>query len=372
MILLSPVRLGDEEERLAVEVIRSGRLSQGPMVERFEAAFRAVAGTGYAIAVSSGTTALVAALQAVGVQPGDEVITSPFSFAATLNAILETGATAKFADILEDFTIDPAAIEASITRRTTAIMPVHLYGYPADMTRISATAKTHGLALIEDAAQAHGARVQGQPVGSFGLGCFSFYATKSVTMGEGGIITANDSEIADRLRLLRSQGMRQRYQYEIPGHNYRLSELQAAVGLPQLARLPDLTKRRQQNAAHLSDGLAGSPGINTPLVSSDRTHVFHQYTIRVTSEASLDRDTLARGLASLGIQTGVYYPRPVYDYECYRTHPQVEMGRFPNAEAAAREVLSLPVHPWLSDTELDEIVEGVRSLVHPRLRHVQG
>jgi len=367
VIPLSPVRLGEDEERLALEVIRSGRLTQGPMVERLEEAFREVVGTDYAIAVSSGTTALVASLQAVGVEPGDEIITSPFSFVATLNAILETGARAKFADILDDFTLNPEAIEAAITGRTTAIMPVHLYGYPADMTRISAIAETHDLALIEDAAQAHGAQVQGRPVGSFGLGCFSFYATKNVTMGEGGIICANDFEIADRLRLLRNQGMRQRYQYEIPGHNYRLSELQAAVGLPQLARLPDLTKGRQHNASRLNDGLAGLPGIKTPQTPQDRTHVFHQYTIRVTAEAAVDRDALAEGLAALGIETGVYYPRAVYDYDCYRTHPQVESETYPEAEAAAREVLSLPVHPWLSDTQLDEVVEGVRSVVHPAL-----
>lgn len=365
MISLFHIQLGEAEERLALEVIRSGRLAQGPVVERFEEEFRRLAGTAHAVAVNSGTSALVASLDALDIKAGDEVITTPFTFAATLNAIVESGATVRFADILaDDFTIDPARIEASITSRTAGIMPVHLFGYPADMGRIAALSETHGLAIIEDAAQAHTAVVEGRQVGSFGLGCFSFYATKNVTTGEGGIITTDDGAVADRLRLLRGHGMRKRYQYELLGHNYRMSELDAAIGLPQLARLGELTRRRQQNAARLSEGLQGLPGVITPRVAPGRTHVFHLYTIRLTSESPLDRGSIADGLKHLEIETGVYYPRTVFDYPCYRSHPQVRLEPMPMAESAAREVLSIPVHPWLSENDIDQIVEGIRSLIH--------
>jgi perosamine synthetase len=236
-IPITRVRLGEEEERLVLEVLRSGQLAQGPMVERLEHDFARLCGARHAIAVSSGTTALVAALQALGVGPGDEVVTSPFTFAATLNAILETGATARFADIEPTtFTVDPASVRRRLSPRTRVVMPVHLYGQPADMDRLVAIAADHGSAIVEDAAQAHGATVRGRAVGTFGIGCFSLYATKNVTTGEGGIVTTDDDELAASIRVLRNQGMRTRYSYDVVGHNYRLTDLQAAVGIPQLAR----------------------------------------------------------------------------------------------------------------------------------------
>jgi perosamine synthetase len=372
-IQLSPVHLGEEEERLVLEVLRSGRLAQGPMVERLEAAFRELVGTTHAVAVNSGTSALVAALQALELGPGDEVITSPFTFAATLNAIIEVGATARFADILDaDFTVDPRAVEAYVGPRTAAIMPVHLYGHPADMAGLAQIATRHGLSLVEDAAQAHGAKAAGRAVGSFGLGCFSFYATKNIATGEGGMVTTDEEKLADRIRLLRNQGTREPYGYEIRGHNYRMSELHAAVGLPQVSKLPDRNRRRAQNAARLSASLAGMPDLQVPATAPGRTHAFHQYTIRVTRGAPERRDRLAARLAELGIETKVYYPRVVYDYPCFRSHPQVRRDPAPRAEAAAREVLSLPVHPWLSDQDLDRIVEGVRSVAHSGPRNVPG
>ena len=372
MIRLSPVALGSEEEQLVLEVLRSGQLAQGPMVERLEDAFRDVCGVGEAVAVSNGTIALVAALQALGIGPGDEVVTSPFTFAASLNAILEVGAMARFADIGDDFTLDPAAVEAALGPRTVAIMPVHLYGLPARMEQISSIAERRGLAIIEDAAQAHGARFAGRAVGSFGAGCFSLYATKNVTSGEGGVITTNATELADRLRLLRNQGMRERYQYEVPGHNYRMTELQAAVAVPQLDRLPASNERRRRNAARLSEGLRDVAGLMTPREDPQRTHVFHQYTVRVTEEAQWDRDRLSTELARLGVETGVYYPRAVYDYDCYRSHPGVRIETMPEAEAAAGEVLSLPVHPGLSDRDLHRIVDAVRGLTERSTSHVSG
>jgi perosamine synthetase len=361
-IAITRVRLGIEEERAVIEVLRSGHLAQGPIVERLEAAFAHLCSVDHAIAVSSGTTALVAALQALGVGPGDEVVTSPLTFVATLNAILECGATARFVDIEpRDFTLDPERIEACLSARTRVIMPVHLYGQPAAMDEIADLAARHGIALVEDSAQAHGAMVAGRPAGSFGVGCFSLYATKNVTAGEGGVITTNDGQLAKGIRLLRNQGMRARYAYEIAGHNYRLTDLQAAVALPQMSRLEELTARRNSNARRLSDGLAGIGGLMTPKVMSGRTHAFHQYTVRVTDEAPITRDLLAARLARRGIGTGIYYPAVVFDSPCYRTHPGVITEPVPNAEAATREVLSLPVHPSLSDDDVDRIIAAVHS-----------
>jgi perosamine synthetase len=362
-IPISAVRLGDEEEALVLGVLRSGRLAQGPMVERLEAEFARAHGVPHAIAVNNGTTALVAAMEALGIQPGDEVITSPFSFVATLNAILESGATARFADVGDDFCLDPAAVAALVTPRTRAILPVHLYGLPADMTRLAAVAQHYGLAIVEDAAQAHGAGIGQRRVGSFGVGCFSLYATKNVAAGEGGMVTTGDALLADRLRLLRNQGMRTRYHYELIGHNYRMSELQAAVAIPQVRRLDEITAARQRNARTLSDELAGVPGLILPSCPEPRRHVYHQYTVRVTGQAGRTRDELAAGLARLGITTGIYYPRLVHDYDCYRRNVQVTVDPTPRAEAYAGEVLSLPVHPALTAADLERIVLGVREVL---------
>lgn len=363
-IPISMVDLGPEEEELVVQVVRSGRLAQGPMVERLEEEFRSWSQTSHVVAVNNGTTALVAALQALDVRPGDEVITSPFSFVATLNAILEAGATAVFADIGEDFCVDPQRVAEQVTDRTRVLMPVHLYGQAADMPAVEKIASDRGIAMVEDAAQAHGATVDGRAAGSYGLGCFSLYATKNLTAGEGGLVTTDDDELADRLRLLRNQGMRARYQYDIPGHNYRMTELQAAVAIPQLAKLRERTDVRVRNAALLSEGLAGIEGLTPPRTEPGREHVFHQYTVRVGPGAHLDRDALAAALLERGVTTGVYYPRLMHDYDCYRGHPQIRASSTPNAEAAAREALSLPVHPWLTQDQVDHIVTSVREAMH--------
>ncbi len=359
-IPISVVRIGEEEERLVLEVLRSGRLAQGPMVETLEREFAATHEVEHAVAVNNGTSALVAAIQALALQPGDEVITTPFSFVATLNAILEAGATARFADIGSDFCMDAKSAESLVNARTRAVMPVHLYGLAADMPALAALTERYGLALIEDAAQAHGARIGDRPVGSFGLGCFSFYATKNVASGEGGMVTTPDAVLADRLRLLRNQGMRHRYQYEIVGHNYRMTELQAAVAIPQLRQMSERNKRRRANAARLSAGLADVPGITTPEVPEGREHVFHQYTIRIGHGSRADRDVVASSLDAAGISSGIYYPRLMHDYACYHDDPRVVADDTPNARRAAQEVLSLPVHPFLADEEIDRIVSAVR------------
>jgi len=363
MISISAVDLRAEETELVLEVLRSGRLAQGPKVEALERAFATAHQVDHAIAVNNGTTALVAALQALDLQPGDEVITSPFSFVATLNAILEAGATARFADIGADYCLHPASVERLVGPRTRALMPVHLYGLPCDMDALVSIAQRHGLSVVEDSAQAHGARIWGRPVGSYGIGCFSLYATKNITSAEGGLITTNEASIADRLRLLRNQGMRARYQYEIVGHNYRMTELQAAIAIPQVARLEQINAARAGNAARLNEGLADVPGLVLPSVPPGREHVYHQYTVRVTEEARTSRDQLADALAASEVATGIYYPRLMHDYPCYEGHPGVGTDETPVAAAVVGEVLSLPVHQLLTEEDLERMIEAVRKVL---------
>jgi len=346
--------IGDAEVAAVVDVLRSGNLVQGEVVARFEQRFAEMVGVRHAVAVSSGTAALHIALLAHGIGPGHEVITSPFSFAATANAVLYTGGRPVFVDIdPRDFNLDPNLIEARITPFTRAIMPVHLYGQPADMDAIGEIASRYGLAVIEDAAQAHGAAIRGRNVGTFGAACFSFYATKNVVTGEGGVVTTDDDRIADQLRMLRSHGARVRYEHEILGYNYRMTDLQAAIGEVQLERLAELTDRRIANAEFLSSRLTN---VVTPRPLPGRRHVYHQYTVRIPS----DRDDAARALAEDGIGTGIHYPRPIHCQPLY-----VDLGytdALPVAEQASREVLSLPVHPALDTWDLERITYAVSRL----------
>jgi len=361
MIPISTVRLGEEVEASVLEVIRSGMIAQGPKVAQLEAAFAELCGVRHAIAVNNGTTALVAAFEALGIGKGDEVVTSPFTFVATINAALETGATVRFADIRDDdFCLDPDDLAQAIGGRTAAIVPVHLYGQCADMNRIATMARDHGAAIVEDAAQAHGATLDGRPAGSWGLATFSFYATKNITTGEGGMVTTDDDQLADRLRLLRNQGMRERYVYEVAGHNWRMTDLQAAIALPQLPGYASAVEARQRHAALLSEGLADIPGIITPTELPGRGHVWHQYTIRVTDDCAIDRATLIERLTADGIGCGIYYPHVIRDYDCYRDHARIVPSPTPVAERCAREVLSLPVHQHLTNGELEQIVASVR------------
>lgn len=357
---VSKVIIGEEEERGVLEVLRSGMLAQGERVAALEEAFAAAHQVTHAVAVSNGTIALTAALRALGVGPGDEVITSPFSFNATLNAILEVGATARFADVRDDFTVDPEAMAALVNGRTAALMPVHLYGLPADMTAITALARRHGLAIVEDAAQAHGAVCEGRSVGSFGIGTFSLYGTKNITCGEGGLITTDDDDVATALRLLRNQGMRARYDYEMPGYNWRLTDLQAAVALPQIRRLKEITAARNANAARLTAGLADVAGLALPAIPAGRGHVWHQYTVRVTAAAPVGRDEFCARLGRAGVGHGVYYPKLMHDYPCYAANPQVIVADTPNARAMTAQVASLPVHPGLDEAALATIVAATR------------
>ncbi len=364
-IPVTAVHFDQEIEAAVLEVLRSGMLAQGPMVAELERLFAEVCGVPHAVAVNNGTTALVLALELQDLRPGDEVVTSAFTFIATLNAALESGATVRFSDIeVDDFCISPERAASEFTSSTRVLLPVHLYGQACDAEGFRRLAAAHGVALIEDAAQAIGARVGGQAAGSFGLGCFSLYATKNVTSAEGGMVTTSDDALADRMRLLRNQGMRARYQYEVAGHNYRLTDLAAAVAVPQMRRLAQTTAQRETNARRLTEELVGLEGVALPIVKAGRTHVWHQYTIRVDADvARCSRDELATRLHDLGVGSGIYYPRPCYQYPFYRDHPRVRWETLPNTEKVAAEVLSLPVHPFLSDSDLGRIGEAVRKVL---------
>lgn len=345
--------VGEDEFEAVRAVLSSGNLAQGSVVAEFEEAFAAECDVRYAVAVTNGTLALHAALLAYGIGPGDEVITSPFTFIASANAIRATGATPVFADIEPDtFTIDPEAVRAAITPRTAAILPIHLFGHPASMPALMEIARQQGLAIIEDACQAHGAAIDGIPVGGYGAGCFSFYPTKNVTSGEGGMVTTNNPSVADAVRLFRSHGMRRRYYHEAFGLNYRMTDLLAAIGLAQLKHLRAWNVARNRHARALTCGLYDT-GLTLPTVRPGYSHVFHQYTVRVRN----DRDGFRERLKGAGIGSEVYYPVPVHQQQVYAE--EWREGMFPEAERAARDVLSLPVHPSLTDTEIDRVIVGV-------------
>lgn len=348
--------IGEAEKRAVRDVLESGMLVQGPRVAELERRFAQQVGVRHAVATSSGTTALHLALIANGIGPGDEVITSPFTFVASANAMLYVGAKPVFVDVDDDtFNLNVSQIEAAITPRTRAIMPVHLFGHPAPMDEIVQLAERRGLRLIEDCAQSIGATYHGRPTGTFGTGCFSLYATKNVTSGEGGIVTTDDDEVADAVRLLRSHGMRERYQYERLGYNFRLSDLHAAIGICQLDRLPKSAMRRAANAERLSQKITS---VRVPRVRQGCAHAWHQYTIRV--DRNRDRDAANAQLNAAGIGTGIFYPAPVHMFP----HIVEAAGVFelPVAERLSREVISIPVHPKVSEADIDRIVEEVNRL----------
>jgi dTDP-4-amino-4,6-dideoxygalactose transaminase len=349
--------IGDDESAAVDRVLRSGMVAQGPEVAAFETEFAEhFVGGRECVAVNSGTAGLHLGMLAAGIGPGDEVIVPSFTFAATANSVALTGATPVFADIEpEYFSLDPAAVEAAITPRTRAIMPVHLYGHPARMVELAALAERHGLLLFEDAAQAHGASLDGTSVGAFGrFAMFSLYPTKNMTSGEGGMVSCDDAELARQVRLLRNQGMEQQYRNEIVGFNARMTDIHAAIGRVQLTKVDGWTGTRQSNAARLSAELRG---VVTPAVAPGAVHVYHQYTIRVPE----DRDGFVQALREeYGVGSGVYYPIPNHRLPSLAGY--ADGLELPQTERAASEVVSLPVHPSLSEGDLDRIVTAVNAL----------
>ena len=354
MIPIARPQMGEEEKQRVWEAMASGSLAQGPRVRELEEQFAAFVGADHAVATSSGTTALHLALLGHGIGPGDEVITVPFTFIASANSILYTGARPVFVDIGErDFCIDPSLIEAALTERTRAIMPVSLYGQPADMDAIAAIAERHGLAVVEDACQAHGAAIGDRRSGTWGAGTFSFYPTKNMTTGEGGMLTTDDGELAERVRLLREHGMKVRYHHDVIGYNFRMTDIAAAIGLAQLPKLPANNDRRREIAARYDGELRG---VLTPHVRPNVTHVYHQYTLRVNQ-----RDAFAEALKNRGVGSAIYYPLPVH-----RQKPFLALGygadAMPVTDRLTAQVLSIPVHPSLTDEEVNAVIEAVNAI----------
>ena len=349
--------IGDEERAAVDRVMRSGMIAQGPEVATFEEEFSAHFVPGRpSVAVNSGTSGLHLGLLAAGVGAGDEVIVPSFTFAATGNSVALAGGTPVFVDIEpETFTLDPAAVAAAITPKTKAIMPVHLYGHPARMRELEAIAAEHGVALYEDAAQAHGASLDGRPVGSFGeFAMFSLYPTKNMTSGEGGMVTTATAELARRVKLLRNQGMERQYENEVIGFNTRMTDIHAAIGRVQLTKVDAWTAQRQANAAFLDANLQG---VIVPPVLDGAVHVYHQYTVRVQD----DRDGFVAALKQEhNVGAGVYYPIP--NHRLPSLAPYAPGLELPETERAASEVVSLPVHPSLSQDDLERIVAAVNAV----------
>lgn len=352
-IRLTSPTVGQLERDRVDSVLASGQLASGEEVKAFQAEFASFCQAEHAIATANGTAALHTALASAGIGPGDLVVTSPFSFVASTNAIRFVGAKPVFVDIDPDtYTLDPAAVERTLTSRSEidAILAVHLYGLPAPVDRLADLADAHDAMLIEDAAQAHGATIDGHPVGAFGdVGCFSFYPTKNMTTGEGGMVVTDDAELAERASRFINHGRTGEYEHIELGYNYRMTDIAAAIGRVQLDRLPSANQKRRTHAAVYDDGLAGL-SISRPSEPSGYRHVYNQYTIRTSS-----RDDLRSHLESAGIETGVYYPRSIHRQPAYRTPGQW----FPAAEQASEEVLSLPVHPGLSSVELTRVIEAI-------------
>ena len=348
--------IGDEEVTEVTRVLRSGMIASGPETVKFEEEFANFVGTKYACAATNGTAALSVALSACGIGPGDEVITTPFTFVATANAILSCGATPVFADIDEEtFNLCPKSTMEAITKKTKAIMPVHLYGLAAQMDAFNEIAEKNNLYLIGDAAQAHGATLNGKHVGSLAdFECFSFYPTKNMTTGEGGMITTNNLELYNNANSIRNHGRPTNtlgtYEYQQFGLNVRLTDIGSAIGRVQLRRLTEFNATRARNAKLLTEKLTGVEGITLPSVPEGYEHAWHQYTIKVN-----EREDLIAFLKENDIGCGIYYPRTIYEYphlNKYKSECEV-------ADLVASQALSLPVHAGLTTDEVEEVAKVV-------------
>ena len=350
--------IGDEEIAAVGDVMRSGMLTQGKIVEEFEEAFSKYLNVKHSIAVSNGTIALDLALKGYDLQPGDEIISPAFTFIATANCALYQGLKPVFADVdPKTFNIDPNSLAEKITGKTRAVVGVHLYGQPFDLKAVQQICQDKNLILIEDCAQAHGAQFGDKKVGGFGTGCFSFYPTKNMTTGEGGMITTNDDALAARLRLLRNHGDTGKYNHVALGYNYRMMNLQGAIGLVQLKKLEDFTAKRIRNAEILNKGIT-IRGLTTPFRAAHVRHVYHQYVVRVEDGFPAGRERFMEYLQSKGIGCAVHYPRPVYEQPLYQSLGYGK-EKCPVAEDVSRRILSLPVHPSLNEEDLEYIAKTI-------------
>jgi perosamine synthetase len=355
--------MGLEEAKIVEEVLQSGVLAQGEYVKEFEESFSDYIGVQNSVAVSSGTVALDLALKALGIQHGDEVITPSFTFIATANSILFQGAKPIFADIDETtFTINPNDVLDKVTAKSKAVIGVHLFGHPFDVKAVREICEDHHLVLIEDSAQAHGAEYEGKKVGGFGIGCFSFYPTKNMTTGEGGMITTTSDTIAETCRLLRNHGESEKYRHIILGYNYRMTNIQAALGIIQLKKLDGFNEKRIQNAEYLTKHIK-KPGLKKPFKKDEVKHVYHQYAVLIEDEFPISRDEFMRYLKNNDIGCAIHYPLPIHKQPLYqRLGYTDENVQCPVATSVADKILSLPVHPALQEKDLRYIAETINTL----------
>jgi len=374
--------VGEEEISAVVQVLRSGYYVQGPKVREFEEKFASYIGTTYAVATNSGTAALHVALAAAGIGPGDEVIVPALTFFATVESVIHNNAIPIFADIdPETYCLDPEDMERTISERTTAVIPVHLYGHPAEMDQIMEIAEEHKLLVIEDAAQAHGAEYKGRKVGSIGhIGCWSFYATKNMTTGEGGMITTDDPDIAKRAMLIRNHGMTSRDEHSILGYNYRMNEIAAAIGIVQLSRLDKLNEVRTKNSLYLLEGLKDVEWLEIARIKPYVKHAFFWCPVKVNEEAlGMTTRELVIELKRRGVEVRHRYVTPLYKqpvlinknayprncpFNCPFYNMRVDYSNLncPNAEAIAGKIIGLPNHPKLSRKELDMVISTLKSI----------
>ena len=354
----------NEEVAAVKKVLESGIVASGPRTLTFEKEFAEYLGVDHAIAVTNGTVALDVSLKALELGPGDEVITSAFSFVASGNCILFQKSKPVFADINpKTFNIDPSDVAEKITAKTKAIIPIHMFGQPAEMAALKEIAEDKGIWLVEDAAQAHGAEYNEQKAGTIGnIGCFSFYATKNITVGEGGMITTNNEKLATKVRTLINHGQSRKYHHDTLGFNYRMTDLCAAIGLVQLKKLDEFNKKRRENARLLSNGIGSIKGLTVPYIDKNVKHVFHQYVIKVEDSFPLSRDKLAIHLTEKGIGNAVHYPIPIYKQPLY-----MKLGykktKCLNTEEACKQVLSLPVHPLVNREDIEYILAILKEIL---------
>jgi perosamine synthetase len=371
MIPINKPILGPEEKEEVSKVLESGivtnRLGDGPMNKAFQKELANYLGVKHVLTVSSGTAALHSALLAAGVESGDEVIVPPFTFVATANVALLAGARPVFADIdPRTYTIDPNKFRKAITKKTRAVIPVHLYGHPADLDPLMEIAEEKGIIVVEDCAQSIGSEYKGKATGSIGdIGCFSFYASKNMTTGEGGAVTTDNDELAEKVWKIRRHGEKEEYQCEMLGHNYRMPEIEAAIGRVQLRKLPSFLKARAKNAATLTEGLKEKvPTLDPPIVEEWAKHSWYLYTTRVEhGRSSVPRNDLMKKLAENGITAAAYYESPIHLSPYYVRTYKYKKGSFPESEKAADEVLSLPCHPAVTNEDVSKIIDTLASLL---------
>ena len=367
MIPINLPQIGEEEIKAVVKVMKSGMLTSslgtGPKVTEFEKNYAKFADTKHAIAVNTGTAALHAAIMATGIKRGDEVILPSFTFVATAEAIVMAGAKPIFADIdPETYTISPTAIKNSITKKTKAILPVDIYGLPADIKTIREITTKHNLSIVEDCAQSHGATCEGKPTGALAdLACWSLYAAKNIGTGEGGVVTTDDDELAARVRMIRTHGEKVKYQSQILGTNYRMTEIQAAIGIVQLKKLPVFLVKRSRNALKLTEKLQKTDKLILPSQLSNRTPSWYLYTVRIKNATENQRNNILEELHVKGIGAEAYYPTPVHQMPYYREN----FGKFnlPETEKAAKQVLSLPIHPGVTEKQIDYIADTLLNII---------